>query len=168
MSQEADESVGKEETHDGPGEGRPRFGCMVDMSANARERGVNGFCTVLNFGANSKANILTAVSDLIVFFYLGLPFIRIQLLAVSGTGGTVWCSTFSKAGLGPWISSALSGKGDGLGERSFTGDNDPRGRGMFAGMVRSPSSSRALSYCGLVPRDLEGVTDGLRPWLLCA
>ena len=62
-------------------------------------------------------------------------------------------------------SSSLGG-GERLGVRSFTGDNDPFGKGMFAGTVRS-SSSFALSYRGLVPLDLDALIEGLSTVLSC-
>jgi len=81
----------------------------------------------------------------------------VQLLGFSGiaTACSVSPNFWPKA-------SPRSGYGDGLGDLFLTGDTDSLGNGIFAGMVTSPSSSCALSYCGLVSLDLEGLAEGFR------
>ena len=78
----------------------------------------------------------------------------LQLFGLSGTRGD--SSMPARVGM---KFSTFPGFEAGLGERSFVGDLDPGGSGISAGIKVSPSFSLALSWFGLVCRDLEGLAE---------
>ena len=88
---------------------------------------------------------------------VGLLYGDRQLFALSDvdTGSSACPNVFPK-------SCSLSRFGEGLGVRSFIGDKDPRGNGIFAGIVRSPSSSLAHSYFGLASRERDPLLGGFK------